>query len=110
MNTKVMKENLRKRNKRIKVRKAIVNLSMTIIVISIFVLMFISWLQGTVSVSYDGDFSTYIVADGDRLWDIAEQCVNGKDIRDVIYIIKKDNNMSTSSLSIGQELQIRNQY
>lgn len=85
---------------------------------SIIILIFIVYLlslginsiiekfnQPEVEVSY----STYHVSKGETLWTIAEKQNYNGDIREVISIIRKDNNISPE-LSIGQELQLRNQY
>lgn len=56
---------------------------------------------------------TIYVANGDTLWSIAanEQEKNSyyldKDIRDIIYEIKKLNNLENNNLSIGQKLIIK---
>lgn len=85
---------------------------------SIIILIFIVYLlslginsiiekfnQPEVEVSY----STYHVSKGETLWTIAEKQNYNGDIREVISTIRKDNNISPE-LSIGQELQLRNQY
>ena len=41
------------------------------------------------------------VKEGDCLWDIAKEYSNGKDIRKVVYDIKKYNNMDDSNLYPG---------
>lgn len=59
---------------------------------------------------YTGGFNTYTVMPGDTLWSIAGDIESDKDIREIIYTIKKDNGLSESSLTAWQELQIRNNY
>ena len=55
---------------------------------------------------------TIYVANGDTLWSIAkaEQLENsyyeGKDVRDIIYDIKKVNNLSSANLKVNQALEI----
>jgi len=52
------------------------------------------------------EYTTYIVDNGETLWDIAKKNnPQKKDIRKVIYEIQKYNNIS-STLSIGQEIKI----
>ena len=46
----------------------------------------------------------------ERLWNIAEKVSENRDIREVVYIIEKDNNLDSANLSIGQELKIRSEY
>ena len=55
-------------------------------------------------------YTTYSVSKGERLWDIAEQFADNRDIREVVYIIEKDNGLDSANLQIGQELKIRNEY
>jgi len=58
------------------------------------------------------EFQTIYVVSGDTLWTIAKPYAEeaGKDIRDVIYNIKKDNDMTTSEIYAGQSLLIRVNY
>lgn len=59
-------------------------------------------------VSYKEDY----VIKGDTLWSIAKNQINtneyykNKDIRDVMYEIKKINNLQNGNLSIGQKILI----
>lgn len=58
------------------------------------------------------EYKSVYVQKGDTLWTIAEdlQSTNdyykNKDIRDIIYNIKEINNLSSSNISINQELLI----
>ena len=52
------------------------------------------------------EYVSYIVDNGETLWDIAEKNnPDDKDIRKVVYEIQKYNNIG-SSLSVGQEIKI----
>lgn len=58
------------------------------------------------------EYKTVAVSNGDTLWTIAkeEQKENayyeGKDIRDIVYNIKKVNNLKNSNLKVNQVLEI----
>lgn len=56
--------------------------------------------------------TTYTVCEGDTLWTIAQPYAEAanKDVRDIIYTIRKDNNNMSANLSIGQEIIIRAQF
>lgn len=44
---------------------------------------------------------------GDNLWSIAEaHCPEDEDIRNFVYKIKKENSLSSATLSVGQQLLI----
>jgi hypothetical protein len=46
-----------------------------------------------------------IVTSGDTLWSIAEsQYMDGRDIRELVYVLKKVNHLDGGSLQIGQKL------
>ena len=57
-------------------------------------------------------YKTLYVTTGDTLWTIAKEEQNtneyyeGKDIRDIIASLKNTNNLETSNLKVGEELQI----
>ena len=54
------------------------------------------------------EYETYIVKAGETLWSIASNISSDEDIREVVYYIRKDNNITDcGSLQIGQELKIR---
>ncbi|WP_304393317.1 LysM peptidoglycan-binding domain-containing protein [uncultured Clostridium sp.] len=110
MNTKSMRKNLKRKNKSLKIRKAVVRLTLSVMLFGTFMLMFVNWLNGSIPTKYEGEYTEYIVSDGDRLWDIAEEFSSNKDVREVVYTIKRDNNLESSNLSIGQVLQIRNEF
>lgn len=86
--------------------------------VSIVVLMILGtiFFSTKVSLSHNEkdqmDYDTITIIQGDTLWNIAdEQQMNNpyfenKDIREIIYQIKKVNQLKTSSLQIGQKLQI----
>ena len=59
---------------------------------------------------YTGKFTTYTVMPNETLWSIASDIESDKDIRDIIYTIKKDNNMTESVVYALQELQLRAEY
>lgn len=58
------------------------------------------------------NYKTVEVIEGETLWEIAAKQQNknlyyeGKDVRYIIYDIKKINNLENSNLSIGQEIKI----
>lgn len=89
--------------------KKVMKLIVVMIVLVIIILLFIH----STSLSYkDIQYHEIYVCSGDTLWEIAknEQQNNdyykGKDIREVIFHIKKINNLSSSDLSINQKLLI----
>lgn len=50
---------------------------------------------------------TYIIGQGETLWDIAEKYNENTDIRSYIYKIKELNpNLNTGNLQVGQEIKI----
>lgn len=59
---------------------------------------------------YTGGYNTYTVMPGDTLWSIASDIESDKDIREIVYTIKKDNNMTESTVYAWQELQLRVEY
>lgn len=58
------------------------------------------------------EYKTVSVTSGDTLWTIAKEeqeensYYEGKDIRDIVYDIKKTNNLKTANLKINQVLEI----
>ena len=87
--------------------KRIIKLSMIISILTILVLLFIH----STSLSYeDIEYNEIYVSSGDTLWSIAkyEQENNsyykGKDVREIIFDIKKVNNLSSSDLVVNQKL------
>lgn len=110
MNTKVMKRELQMKRRKARIRKVVTEFILFIIMITIFVISFVNWLNGDIPVNYEGEYTTYTVSKGERLWNIAEKVSSNKDVREVVYIIEKDNNLDSANLHIGQELKIRNEY
>jgi hypothetical protein len=53
------------------------------------------------------EFITKTVASGDTLWSIASQYNDSdEDIREVVYRIRKENNLDNATIYVGQELLI----
>lgn len=58
------------------------------------------------------NFKTIIVSEGETLWNIAEfekennEYYKNKDIREIVFEIRENNNLTTSNLVVGQELKI----
>ena len=49
--------------------------------------------------------TTYIVNQGDTLWNICRHhCPNGMDIWEYIYLVKKENNMASSTIHAGDTI------
>lgn len=72
--------------------------------ISIFAYSFLN--IGKVYSKAEIEYTTYIVDNGETLWDIAaKNNPDNKDIRKVIYEIQKYNNIG-NTLSVGQEIKI----
>ncbi len=89
--------------------KRIMKLIVVMVILVITILLFIH----STSLSFrDTQYREIYVCSGDTLWNIAknEQQNNdyykGKDIREVIFHIKKINNLSGSELSINQKILI----
>lgn len=83
------------------------------ILLIVGVIVFINLLIADKSYSHQEiKYKTLSVLSGDTLWDIAkeEQETNtyyeGKDIRDIVQNIKSTNNLESSSLNVGQTLEI----
>ncbi len=94
--------------RRLNIRR-IVKLS---IIIAILLILALSFIHST-SLSYENiKYSEIYVSSGDTLWSIAktEQERNnyykGRDIREIIFDIKKVNNLSNSNLVINQKILI----
>lgn len=89
--------------------KRIVKLSIVIVVLSIMILLFVH----STSLSYKNiEYNEIYVCRGDTLWDIAKseqednEYYKGKDVREIIFDIKKVNNLTSSDLNINQKLLI----
>ena len=89
--------------------KRIMKLIVVMVILVITILLFIH----STSLSFrDTQYREIYVCSGDTLWDIAknEQQNNdyykGKDIREVIFHIKKINNLPSSDLNINQKILI----
>ena len=75
------------------------------IFIGMLIILLAGLLLTTISFGYsDKSYEKIIVHTGDTLWDIAKRYSEGKDIWKTIYCIKKANNLTTSDISVGQEL------
>lgn len=59
---------------------------------------------------YTGDYTTYYVSKGETLWTIAKEQNSDLDIRQIIYLIRQDNNNMSPELEIGQEIILREIY
>lgn len=85
----------------------------SILILILLVYMLILGIQNIISKNernnIEVSYSTYHVSKGETLWSIAEQQDYDGDIREVVYKIRKDNNID-GNLSIGQEIQLRNIY
>lgn len=64
----------------------------------------------SIAVEYNGEYNTYWVCKGQTLWTIAENVASDKDTREVVYIIRQDNNLENSAVYEGQLLKIRCEY
>lgn len=89
--------------------KRIIKLSIAIVVLSMLILLFIH----STSLSYkEVDYNEIYVSSGDTLWNIAKseqennEYYKGKDVREIIFDIKKVNNMTSSDLKVNQKLLI----
>lgn len=84
----------------------------------IFILIILIMLIGFISVLFnindnaeDVILKEYYVCERETLWSIASSVNdNNIDVREIIYIIKKDNNLSNSSLKEGQVILLRSEY
>ncbi len=82
------------------------------IIIGVLVISIIVFIHST-ALSYENiAYNEIYVSSGDTLWNIAkyEQEHNnyykGKDVREIIYDIKKINNLSSSQLNVNQKILI----
>lgn len=80
----------------------------TIIALSIILLILIP-LTPRVHSQSKVTYSKFTVSSGDTLWTIASQFINkNDDVRELIYNIKKVNNLNSAIILPGQELLIPN--
>lgn len=89
--------------------KRIIKLNVVMIVLAILLLLFIH----STSLSYkEVEYNEIYVCRGDTLWNIAKseqennEYYKGKDIREIIFDIKKVNNLTSPDLSVNQKLLI----
>lgn len=84
----------------------------TIIMLYLFWLFIIDDIFSPRHLNYEYEFKEYVISDGERLWDIAEEELKNntyyknEDIRQIIYEIQKDNNIN-STIYEGQVIKIR---
>ena len=83
-----------------------------ILIILIMIIGFISVLFNINDNDKDVILKEYYVCERETLWSIASSVNddNNIDVREIIYIIKKDNNLSNSSLKEGQVILLRSEY
>lgn len=82
-----------------------------ILIILIMIIGFISVLFNINDNDEDVILKEYYVCERETLWSIASSVNdNNIDVREIIYIIKKDNNLSNSSLKEGQVILLRSEY
>lgn len=82
-----------------------------ILIILIMIIGFISVLFNINNNDEDVILKEYYVCERETLWSIASSVNdNNIDVREIIYIIKKDNNLSNSSLKEGQVILLRSEY
>lgn len=100
-----------KRNRKVKINyfKFIRSLIILGIIIYLLILGTTNVLAGLHKEDYNGNYNSYSISKGETLWSIAKDQNSNLDIREVIYLIKQDNSIS-SELSIGQEIVLREIY
>lgn len=73
----------------------------------IILLLILSPLFNTGQAMTPTHFKTYIVAQGDTLWEIAKLTLpDNTDIRDYISEIRKTNDLDNANIKVGQNLMI----
>lgn len=98
--------------KQFKRRKQNYIIVVTIILLCLYWSFLIDSLFSPRHPNYEYEFKQYIVSKDERLWDIAEEELKNntyyknEDIRQVIYEIQKDNNIS-GNIYPGQVIKIR---
>lgn len=76
------------------------------LVCSVILLISALYLTNAVKATSGNKVSVITVRQGQTLWSIARQIAPEKDPRDVIAMLKKANQLQTSSLTPGQTLKI----
>lgn len=98
--------------KQFKRRKERILVIGTIIVCCLILLFFIDDMFSPQHTNYEYTYKEYVISDGERLWDIAEEELQNntyyknEDIRQVIYEIQNDNDIN-STIYPGQVIKIR---
>ena len=87
-------------------------MTLLVIILNIYIGIYaLSQPDNSIPSTYNGEFDTYIVSKGDTLWEIASKYnTSNRDVREVIDAIRTDNNLEDCSLSINQEILIREVY
>ena len=97
--------------KNIKGRKKSNIKSILVIVLAIIAINLITSVNKSYS-KVEIEYKTEYASNGDTLWSIAKRenknnkYYQDKDVREIIYDLKKINNLSNSNLSEGQEIKI----
>lgn len=82
-----------------------------ILILLIMIMGFINMLFNNNNDDEDVILKEYYVCEKETLWTIASSVNdNNIDVREIIYLIKKDNNLSNSSLKEGQVILLRSEY
>ena len=85
----------------------------SLVILGIIIYFIIIGIQGLFTnlqpKEYEGEYTTYYVSKGETLWTISKSLNSNLDIREVVHLIREDNNIS-ANLQIGQELKIREIY
>lgn len=83
----------------------------------IFILIILIMIMGFINMLFNNNddedviLKEYYVCEKETLWTIASSVNdNNIDVREIIYLIKKDNNLSNSSLKEGQVILLRSEY
>lgn len=102
-----------KRSRKVKVNyfKLIRSLIILAVIIYFLIIGVHNLIKSLEPKTYEGSYTTYYVSKGETLWTIAknQNSTENMDIRQIIYLIQKDNNIP-SNLQIGQELKLREIY
>lgn len=93
--------------KKHKIKRFIVSL-IIFYIIAFIILALLNLVFTRTNVKETYTYENYVVNKGDTLWNIAKQYTGSEeDVRQIIYEIKKDNNMTNSYIHEGQTLIIR---